>query len=92
MSRTPVYFVSHGGPTTMYDTIQRAYSRLESIGREITQRVKPSAILVFSAHWQAKHPKTIEANTSEGEPCCTTSMASPSTTTLNNISIAAHRN
>jgi 4,5-DOPA dioxygenase extradiol len=68
MTRTPVYFVSHGGPNTMYDTTHPAYSRLESIGREITQRVKPSAILIFSAHWQAVHPNTIEVNTSEGEP------------------------
>lgn len=52
----------------MYDTTHPVYSRLESIGREITQRVKPSAIVVFSAHWQADRPHIIEVNTSEHEP------------------------
>ncbi|KAJ9652299.1 hypothetical protein H2198_008433 [Neophaeococcomyces mojaviensis] len=68
MSRTPVYFVSHGGPTTMYETDHQAYPKLEAIGQEITQKVKPSAIVVFSAHWQAERPNTIEINTSEQEP------------------------
>ncbi|MCJ1339656.1 hypothetical protein MMC09_004946 [Bachmanniomyces sp. S44760] len=68
MNRTPVYFVSHGGPSTMYDTNHPVYPRLESIGREITQRIKPSAIVVFSAHWQANNPNTIEVNASEQKP------------------------
>ena len=68
MPRTPVYFISHGGPNTMYDTNHPAYTRLESIGSEITQRIKPSAIVVFSAHWQADRPNTIEVNTWEQKP------------------------
>ncbi|KAL2059490.1 hypothetical protein ABVK25_000783 [Lepraria finkii] len=68
MTRTPVYFVSHGGPNIIYETTHPAYSRLESIGCEITQHIKPSAILVFSAHWQADRPNTIEVNISEQEP------------------------
>lgn len=68
MTRTPVYFVSHGGPTTMYDKSHPVYSKLEQIGLEITQTVKPSAIVVFSAHWQAEQSNTIEVNVSEQEP------------------------
>ena len=67
-ARTPVYFVSHGGPTTMYDTDHPVFPKLQEIGREITQKVKPKAIVVFSAHWQAERSNTIEVNVSEQEP------------------------
>ncbi|KAI9737960.1 MAG: hypothetical protein M1834_009330 [Cirrosporium novae-zelandiae] len=49
----PVYFVGHGGPNVMYETDHPAYSKLGEIGREITTKVKPNAIVVVSAHWQA---------------------------------------
>lgn len=68
MPRTPVYFVSHGGPNTMYEKDHPVFPKLEEIGREITQKVKPSAIVVFSAHWQAERPHTIEVSVSENEP------------------------
>ncbi len=29
-----------------------AYSKLEKVGQEITTKVKPKAVVVFSAHWQ----------------------------------------
>lgn len=64
MTRTPVYFISHGGPNIIEDTGHPAYAKLQEIGREITQKVKPKAVVVFSAHWQAA-PNTIEVN--EGE-------------------------
>lgn len=41
-----------------------AYAQLQSLGKEITQKVKPKAVVVFSAHWQGD-PKTIEVNTAE---------------------------
>jgi 4,5-DOPA dioxygenase extradiol len=66
--RTPVYFVSHGGPTTMFQKDHAVYPRLEAMGKEITEKVKPKAIVVFSAHWQAERPNTIEVNVSEQEP------------------------
>ena len=68
MGRTPVYFVSHGGPTTMFDTVHPVFSKLREMGREITQKVKPTAVIVFSAHWQSDHVGAIEVNTSEQEP------------------------
>ena len=66
--RTPVYFVSHGGPSTMYDKDHAVFPKLQAIGKEITEKVKPKAIVVFSAHWQAERPNTIEVNVSEQEP------------------------
>ncbi|KAI0545879.1 Extradiol ring-cleavage dioxygenase, class III enzyme, subunit B [Xylaria curta] len=60
--KAPVYFVSHGGPNTMFDTKHPVYPVLQKIGQEITQKVKPKAIVVFSAHWEAG-PSNIQVNT-----------------------------
>ncbi|CZR51807.1 related to aromatic ring-opening dioxygenase LigB subunit, putative [Phialocephala subalpina] len=62
--RTPVYFLSHGGPNIMYEKDHPVYPQLQKIGKEITQKVKPKAIVVFSAHWQGERD-VIEINTSE---------------------------
>jgi 4,5-DOPA dioxygenase extradiol len=51
-------------PNIMYDVSHPVYLKLEEIGREITQQVKPKAVVVFSAHWQGK-PNVIEVNTAE---------------------------
>ena len=67
-NRTPVYFFSHGGPSVMYNTSHPVYSRLSHLGREITTKVKPKAIVVFSAHWEAEKPGMIEVNTAVSEP------------------------
>lgn len=64
--RTPIYFLSHGGPNIMEETQHPAYSKLQEIGLEITTKVKPKAIVVFSGHWQG-FQDTIEVNTIEGE-------------------------
>ena len=64
MSRTPVYFFSHGGPTIIEDFDHPAYAQLQKLGKEITQTIKPKAVVVFSAHWQGE-PKLIEVNTAE---------------------------
>ncbi|KAL3425495.1 aromatic ring-opening dioxygenase [Phlyctema vagabunda] len=63
-TRTPVYFLSHGGPNIMYEKDHPVYPQLEKIGKEITQKVKPKAVVVFSAHWQGE-PDVIEINTAE---------------------------
>ncbi|OQD75771.1 hypothetical protein PENDEC_c006G01765 [Penicillium decumbens] len=62
--RTPVYFLSHGGPNVMYDVEHPAYRKLGQIGREITTKVKPRGVVVFSAHWQGGRD-TIYVNTAE---------------------------
>lgn len=48
----------------MYDVDHPAYRKLGEIGREITTKVKPKAVVVFSAHWQAGRD-TIQVNTAE---------------------------
>ncbi|TKA71785.1 hypothetical protein B0A55_04305 [Friedmanniomyces simplex] len=62
--RTPVYFLSHGGPNVMEQHDHPAYAKLQAIGAEITQRVKPKAVVVFSAHWQGERD-LVEVNTAE---------------------------
>lgn len=44
-----------------------AYKALQSIGREITTKVRPRAVVVFSAHF-ADQPSTIEVNTASSMP------------------------
>ncbi|KAI9838922.1 MAG: hypothetical protein M1819_004130 [Sarea resinae] len=63
-NRTPVYFLSHGGPNVMYEHDHPAYAKLQQIGKEVTTKVKPKAVVVFSAHWQAGKSK-IEVNEAE---------------------------
>lgn len=48
----------------MYQVDHPAYRKLEEIGKEITTKVKPRAVVVFSAHWQASR-ETIQVNTAE---------------------------
>jgi 4,5-DOPA dioxygenase extradiol len=48
----------------MYNTKHPVYPVLQRIGREITQKVKPKAVVVFSAHWMNK-PNVIAINTAE---------------------------
>ncbi|KAF7513590.1 hypothetical protein GJ744_008884 [Endocarpon pusillum] len=65
--KTPIYFLSHGGPQTCHTPTHPVYPQLQSIGREISNTsTKPAAIVVFSAHWQSSSgPNTIEVNTSD---------------------------
>jgi 4,5-DOPA dioxygenase extradiol len=48
----------------MYDVDHSAYRKLQQIGQEITTVVKPKAVVVVSAHWQAGRDK-VQINTSE---------------------------
>lgn len=52
----------------MYDVDHPAYRKLKEIGKEITTKVKPKAVVVFSAHWQAEQAEQanqIEINVAE---------------------------
>lgn len=62
--RPPVYFLGIGGPNFMENPDHPAYSQLQSVGREITTKVKPKAVVVFSAHWQSG-PSKIQINAAE---------------------------
>jgi 4,5-DOPA dioxygenase extradiol len=48
----------------MYETDHPVYPQLYKTGQEITQKVKPKAVIVFSAHWQGERD-VIEINTFE---------------------------
>ncbi|KAL4723435.1 hypothetical protein ACLX1H_009932 [Fusarium chlamydosporum] len=61
IGKTPVYFFSHGGPDVQYNTKHPVYPVLQQIGKEITQKVKPKAVVVFSAHWMGEK-NTIHIN------------------------------
>jgi aromatic ring-opening dioxygenase catalytic subunit (LigB family) len=64
--KTPVYFLGIGGPNFIENTSHPAYAKLAAIGQEITHtHPPPKAIVVFSAHWQASRPNTIEINVAE---------------------------
>jgi len=62
MPRTPVLCISHGGPNLVEDSDHPAYKQLQKLGREITQDIRPKAIVVISAHW-AGEPNQVEVNT-----------------------------
>ena len=55
--RMHVYFLSIGGPNFIENQDHAAYSQVEAAGKEITTRVKPKAVVVFSAHWQDSSSK-----------------------------------
>ena len=63
-SRTPAYFLGIGGPNFMENTKHPAYASLAAVGREITTKVKPKAVVVISAHWQDS-PHRVQINVAE---------------------------
>ncbi|KAJ8124003.1 hypothetical protein ONZ43_g174 [Nemania bipapillata] len=62
--RMPVYFLGIGGPNFMENTRHPAYLKLAETGAEITTKVKPKAVVVFSAHWQ-DGPSRVSVNAAE---------------------------
>jgi aromatic ring-opening dioxygenase catalytic subunit (LigB family) len=60
----PVYFLGIGGPNFMENTTHPAYLKLAETGLEITVKVKPKAVVVFSAHWQ-DGPSRVSVNAVE---------------------------
>ncbi|KAI0906089.1 putative aromatic ring-opening dioxygenase LigB subunit [Ustulina deusta] len=62
--RMPVYFLGIGGPNFMENTKHPAYLKLAETGMEITTKVRPKAVVVFSAHWQ-DGPRRISINAVE---------------------------
>lgn len=72
MTKAPIWFVSHGGPPTMYDTEHAAYKHWKAIGKDVKASA-PKAIIVVSAHWEADRAtgeptRTVEVNTDESNP------------------------
>lgn len=63
-TRTPVYFLGIGGPNFIENPNHPAAPKLAAVGKEITTKIKPKAIVIFSAHWQ-DGPETIKVNVAE---------------------------
>ncbi|CDR39034.1 CYFA0S02e11122g1_1 [Cyberlindnera fabianii] len=58
-SKTPVFFLSHGGPTFMYPDDARgepgAYRAVSKVGKYIRDTIKPQFVIVVSAHWEGSN-------------------------------------
>ncbi|XP_044731622.1 4,5-DOPA dioxygenase extradiol-like [Chrysoperla carnea] len=63
-SKTPVFFISHGGPNFMYMKDFGGYKAVEKIGNEIKNFPNLKGIIVISAHWQSNLDE-IYVNTAE---------------------------
>lgn len=68
-TKTPVFFVSHGAPTFLYrdaewggDAI--AWDTAQEIGKRIVNEIKPSYIIVVSAHWQQRRSASTDVSIS----------------------------
>ena len=51
----------------MYDTTHPAHAKLGQIGREITTRVRPAAVVIFSAHWQSSSSSSSSSGHDNGD-------------------------
>ncbi|PWN46468.1 hypothetical protein IE53DRAFT_372397, partial [Violaceomyces palustris] len=49
----PVYFISHGGPPSLFEPGHPAHQKWIEIGSEMRQIPDLKGIVVVSAHWQA---------------------------------------
>lgn len=63
--KTPVYFLSHGGPTFLYKDAEfggdrGAFEIIRQIGTHIRETIKPKYIIMVSAHWQSRANNEIE--------------------------------
>mmetsp|Transcript_3184 Transcript_3184/g.3794 ORF Transcript_3184/g.3794 Transcript_3184/m.3794 type:complete len:359 (-) Transcript_3184:13-1089(-) len=65
----PTYFVSHGGPTFMYEEDafgnKGAWNLIKKLGTQIKKEWKPDYIIVVSAHWQSSGRKLVEVGIPE---------------------------
>ncbi|CUS09355.1 unnamed protein product [Tuber aestivum] len=65
-SLTFCFFSGEEKPNIMYQVEHPAFHQFQKIGKEITTKVKPKAVVVFSAHWQAAAAGSkVEVNTAE---------------------------
>ncbi|XP_044731621.1 4,5-DOPA dioxygenase extradiol 1-like isoform X2 [Chrysoperla carnea] len=63
-SKSPVYFISHGGPDFMYMKEFGGYEAVQKIGKEIKNLPYLKGIIIVSAHWEST-PDEIYVNTAE---------------------------
>jgi 4,5-DOPA dioxygenase extradiol len=52
VSRLPTFFISHGGPNLLEDK-SKPGKFYDWFGKLIKNEIKPKAVVIVSAHWQA---------------------------------------
>lgn len=52
-TKTPVFFVSHGGPNLL-DDVGKPGDFYSWFGNYLKNELKPKAIVIISAHWQGE--------------------------------------
>ncbi|BEI88829.1 uncharacterized protein CcaverHIS019_0201910 [Cutaneotrichosporon cavernicola] len=63
-----VYFLSHGGPPTMFETTSAPYKAWQKYGKMI-EAEKPRGLVVVSAHWEnPSHSDGVVVNTDSSNP------------------------
>ncbi|TXT12916.1 hypothetical protein VHUM_01317 [Vanrija humicola] len=68
-TRGSVYFLSHGGPPTMFQSTSAPYQAWQRYGKEIAA-ARPRGLVVVSAHWENDQPTAdvIAVNTDATNP------------------------
>ncbi|OLL26206.1 4,5-DOPA dioxygenase extradiol [Neolecta irregularis DAH-3] len=62
--RQPVYFLSHGGPSSMLEIESAPYQYWTAVGKEIKSS-KPEGIVIFSAHWDSDQEGEVDVSFDE---------------------------
>lgn len=63
-TKTPVFFISHGGPNLLDDT-EKPGDFYSWLGNYLKNELKPKAIVIISAHWQGEGKNGIFVDISE---------------------------
>lgn len=53
-----VYFLSHGGPPTMFETNSAPYKAWQKYGQTVAEQ-NPRGLVVVSAHWESDNDKIL---------------------------------
>lgn len=56
--RGQVYFLSHGGPPTMFDTAAAPYKAWQKYGQAVVEQ-NPRGLVVVSAHWESNNDQIL---------------------------------
>ncbi|EJT48112.1 hypothetical protein A1Q1_02922 [Trichosporon asahii var. asahii CBS 2479] len=64
--RGQVYFLSHGGPPTMFDTASAPYKAWQKYGQAVVEQ-NPRGLVVVSAHWESNNDQIL-VNADQSNP------------------------
>lgn len=66
-----VYFLSHGGPPTMFETTSAPYKAWQKYGQAVAEQ-NPRGLVVVSAHWESDNDQIL------GKFACRAAAPTPS--------------